>query len=260
MRDDVQTLTEREKETLRFLLAGHDAKSIARTQDLSVHTVNERLRDARRKLNVSSSREAARLLFEVERHLSNSLGDKELGVVEPLPFRPKDEQPQSQKKSHALAWFGGGMLIMSIVVATLIASGALQGGGEAQPQLVTRAFNAATLSPEETAAADAANQWIPLVDKADWTGSWERAASIFKTQVTAEQWAAVVEPIRKPWGAVMSRELQRATATNSLPGAPAGDYIVLEFKSRLVGREEVVETVALTREGDAWKVAGYFMR
>lgn len=221
--------------------------------------MNERLRDARRKLNVSSSREAARLLFDAERNPSNSLGDKELGVVEPLSFRPKDEQPQSQKKSHALAWFGGGMLIMSIVVATLIASGAFQ-GGEAQPQLVTRALNATTLNPDEKAAADAAKHWVALVDKADWSASWERAASIFKAQVTAEQWAAVGEPIRKPLGAVISRELQRATATNSLPGVPAGDYIVLEFKSRFAGREEVVETVALAREGDAWKVAGYFMR
>ncbi|GAA0731919.1 MULTISPECIES: helix-turn-helix domain-containing protein [Sphingomonas] len=60
-RDD-NALTEREKTTLRLLLAGHDAKSIARELELSVHTVNERLRDARRKLGVASSREAARRL------------------------------------------------------------------------------------------------------------------------------------------------------------------------------------------------------
>jgi len=58
-RNSVSTLTDREKETLRLLLSGHDAKSIARELGLSVHTVNERLRDARRRLHVSSSREAA---------------------------------------------------------------------------------------------------------------------------------------------------------------------------------------------------------
>ena len=59
-------LSEKEKQTLRLIVRGHDAKSIARDLGLSVHTINERLRDARRKMAVSSSREAARLLLEVE--------------------------------------------------------------------------------------------------------------------------------------------------------------------------------------------------
>ena len=45
MAHNVHALTEKEKQTLRLLLAGHDAKSMARKLDLSVHTVNERLRD-----------------------------------------------------------------------------------------------------------------------------------------------------------------------------------------------------------------------
>ena len=51
-----QALTEKEKETLRLLVSGYDAKSMARQLGLSVHTINERLRDARRKMAVSSSR------------------------------------------------------------------------------------------------------------------------------------------------------------------------------------------------------------
>ena len=45
-----QAPTEKEKQTLRLIVRGHDAKSLARHLGLSVHTVNERLRDARRKL------------------------------------------------------------------------------------------------------------------------------------------------------------------------------------------------------------------
>ena len=66
VKEALWALTEKEKQTLRLMVRGHDAKSIARSLDLSVHTINERLRDARRKLAVSSSREAARLLLEVE--------------------------------------------------------------------------------------------------------------------------------------------------------------------------------------------------
>lgn len=61
--DGYGSLTDKEKQTLRLILRGHDAKSTARHLGLSVHTVNERLREARRKLAVSSSREAARLLL-----------------------------------------------------------------------------------------------------------------------------------------------------------------------------------------------------
>lgn len=59
-------LTEKEKQALRLILRGHDAKSAARELAVSVHTVSERLRDARRKLGVTSSREAARRLLADE--------------------------------------------------------------------------------------------------------------------------------------------------------------------------------------------------
>jgi DNA-binding CsgD family transcriptional regulator len=52
----VGALNEREKQALRLLLDGHDAKSAAVTLGLSVHTINEYLRQARRKLGVTSSR------------------------------------------------------------------------------------------------------------------------------------------------------------------------------------------------------------
>ena len=77
-------LTEKEKQTLRLIVRGHDAKSTARSLGLSVHTINERLRDARRKMAVSSSREAARLLLETEcgnpgLPSPNSFGDAQFG-------------------------------------------------------------------------------------------------------------------------------------------------------------------------------------
>ncbi len=59
-----------------LLLAGHDAKSVARDLGLSVHTVNDRLRDARRKLGVSSSREAARILADAEHKNPEFYADK----------------------------------------------------------------------------------------------------------------------------------------------------------------------------------------
>ena len=55
-------LNEKEQEILRLILQGYSVKTAARTLDVSANTLNERLRSARRKLGVASSREAALLL------------------------------------------------------------------------------------------------------------------------------------------------------------------------------------------------------
>lgn len=82
-----EQLKDKEKAVLRLVLRGYDAKLIARELNLSVHTVNERLRDARRALGVSSSREAALMLDAAERGTAagwavdgpNSVGDNSVG-------------------------------------------------------------------------------------------------------------------------------------------------------------------------------------
>ncbi|MCW5647706.1 MAG: helix-turn-helix transcriptional regulator [Sphingopyxis sp.] len=55
-------LTEREIEILRLLVAGHTVKTIAARLGRSETSINERLRSARRKTGIGSSRELARLL------------------------------------------------------------------------------------------------------------------------------------------------------------------------------------------------------
>ena len=58
---DLAALTAAERDVLQLLARGHTAKSIARTLGLGEGTVNLRLRQARRKTGVGSSRELARL-------------------------------------------------------------------------------------------------------------------------------------------------------------------------------------------------------
>lgn len=55
-------LSERELEVLRLLVVGHTVKTIAARLGRSETSINERLRSARRKTGVGSSRELARLL------------------------------------------------------------------------------------------------------------------------------------------------------------------------------------------------------
>lgn len=57
----LKKLTEKEAEILRLLARGFDVKACARELGISPNSVTERLRSARQKLGVSSSREAARI-------------------------------------------------------------------------------------------------------------------------------------------------------------------------------------------------------
>ncbi|MEO1221940.1 MAG: LuxR C-terminal-related transcriptional regulator [Pseudomonadota bacterium] len=65
-KSNITKLTEREKEALRLWLDHKTAKETARDLGISHHAVEKRLKMARTKLGVSSSREAARLLAERE--------------------------------------------------------------------------------------------------------------------------------------------------------------------------------------------------
>ncbi|SEJ64680.1 DNA-binding transcriptional regulator, CsgD family [Sphingobium sp. AP50] len=57
---DLSRLNDSEREILRLLAQGHTAKSAADLTGRSVGSVNERLRDARRKTGASSSRALSR--------------------------------------------------------------------------------------------------------------------------------------------------------------------------------------------------------
>jgi DNA-binding CsgD family transcriptional regulator len=261
MRNGFQTLTEREKETLRLLLAGHDAKSIARAQGLSVHTVNERLRDARRKLDVTSSREAARILAAAERLTPDCLTDKDFGVVGSGGGVGNGEQRDRRPGTgHRLAWLGGGMLIMSMLIAA-VALSMVQGGDARGTDQPTRPVSAA-MAPgaPQSPESGLAREWVALLDNQQWEQSWQTASVLLKSQIKAAQWAASVQPVREPLGAVSSRVVQSATRSNSLPGAPAGEYETIQFHTDFARKRGAVETVVLAREGPGWKVAGYFVR
>ena len=101
---------------LRLLVHGHDIKSIANELSISLTAANERLRSARQKLGVSSSREAARILAAEEADPSFSV-DRQIGV----PKAPVRSQP----RRIILVWIG---VVMAVAVATSIALMALLGG------------------------------------------------------------------------------------------------------------------------------------
>jgi DNA-binding CsgD family transcriptional regulator len=111
MADGVASLTDREREVLRLLLAGHTAKSTAAELDLSVHTVNDYLREARKKLGVASSREAARILAEQEEQTPQSApqnaAPEQIGIADTTPATDNPLPSATRDRRNRVTWIIG---------------------------------------------------------------------------------------------------------------------------------------------------------
>ncbi|UIP07184.1 DUF4019 domain-containing protein [Erythrobacter sp. SDW2] len=250
MRTGIDDLTDKEKETLRLIVRGHDAKSTARELGLSVHTVNERLRDARRKLSVSSSREAARHLLAAEAHDPESLGDAFLG--EAGGAQVMAGQPAS---THAEWWarprfalFASGVLAMSLIFAALLLP--------ASPlSMLPASISASAEASDEAsaeAAARAAEDFLELIDDGQWAESYAATGAQFRELNTLERWTEVSEKVRPPLGEMHTRDL---VANEFVPAPPQG-YRMVKFASSYANGTRQVETLSLSWEEGAWKVVG----
>lgn len=258
MQPNVDDLTDREKETLRLLLAGHDAKSIAREFELSVHTINDRLREARRKLRASSSREAARILAQQEL-APNFIAPHEIGIADKLDNVQLNDRPgKSRRYPFAIAWLGGGLLVLILVFTALMFS--FNGSDTASSKLAAQNQTLTNLGQSQPASATSARKWLALIDAQKWNDSWREAGSMFRSQISQQGWASTIAPVRNPLGAPTSRSIGKITKTTSLPGAPSGEYELLEFQTNFANRRGAVETVVLTKESTEWRVVGYFIR
>jgi DNA-binding CsgD family transcriptional regulator len=238
----IQTLTEKEKETLRLLVSGYDAKSMARHLGLSVHTINERLRDARRKMAVSSSREAARQLRAVEAAAPEILGDEAFGDATGVGAEEIATSAEAPRMVRPLGWIVGGLMSLSLALFAFASMSGTAGAPAAAP----------TTAPAESAAVAAARDWLALVDKGDWNKSWEGTGQSFKALNTVETWARVSETVRPPLGALKSRVL---LSEQEVPAPPYG-YQMVKFRTDYANKAGAIETLSLIREGGAWRVVG----
>jgi DNA-binding CsgD family transcriptional regulator len=253
MVDGFQALTEKEKQTLRLLLEGHDAKSMARHLDLSVHTINERLRDARRKLSVSTSKEAARLLRQRE-GAPQSLGDRRFGDAPSPPIDQHSGQPSTEPPSPPkAAWAIGGLAMIPFLV-TLLALSTPGQPPQAGPQ-AAGAPPAAAAPAAESAITRAASDWLALLDAGKWQESWAATGKSFQSLNTVAVWQAASEQARVPLGRMLSRQLLSA---EDVPAPPKG-YHMVRFRTDFENKRGATETVSLDREGEIWKVVGVYI-
>jgi Protein of unknown function (DUF4019) len=132
--------------------------------------------------------------------------------------------------------------------------------------MVASMFALGTLRPamggtREEEAEKAARSWLALVDQAKYAESWDEAAPSFKKAISQDQWRAMVVPVREPLGKVLSRTLKSSNYMESIPGAPSGRYVVIQFTTEFANKKGAVETVTPMADPDgAWRVSGYYIK
>lgn len=118
-----------------------------------------------------------------------------------------------------------------------------------------------TTSENEKLAVAAANDWLKIVDADEYENSWTNAASFFKEKITSSGWKKAVSEVRKPLGKLVSRKMKSSTYSTQLPGAPKGEYVVIQFETSFENKKSGIETITPMLDKDKkWRVSGYFIK
>lgn len=204
---ETAALNDKEVEVLRLLAAGHTVKSIAVTLGKSEASINERLRDARRKTGVGSSRELARLLD------AQKIWDKNIDLSGPHSLT--DASGQSRQPGRQ---WSKGMLVM-LVTLPLAAVG-LMFAANNPPQPIAPAPAAHAVAAK---ASPLVGRWsldvarIPAEER-------PRAVTITFRQGEDRRWTTVVEIIA-PDGTTRRAESTAAADGVAVPIGGNMDFI-----------------------------------
>lgn len=149
---------------------------------------------------------------------------------------------------------------MKLAAAALLTIATLmQPAAARQPATSAPAAGAANQADVQAASAAAA-AWLALTDGGKFGESWTQGGAAFRGAVSESQWNDAMRAVRAPLGAVKSRKLASAQYTRKLPGAPEGEYVVIQHQTEFANRA-AAETVIAAREADgSWKVGGYFIQ
>ena len=116
----------------------------------------------------------------------------------------------------------------------------------------------AEAAKEATAAAE---QWLGLVDQGKFNGSWLEASTYFRNVTTKQQWKQQVSVWRSALGSVVSRKLRTVQYLTTMPGAPDGEYVMIQYDTSFTHKKSAIEVVVPMMDADGkWRVSEYSIR
>jgi hypothetical protein len=71
----------------------------------------------------------------------------------------------------------------------------------------------------------------------------------------------MLQSVRMPLGKMISRKLKTSAYKTTLPGAPDGQYVVIQFETSFQNKKSAIETVTPMFDHDGrWRVSGYYIK
>ncbi len=205
-------LNDKELEVLRLLAAGHTVKSIAASLDRTEGSINERLRDARRKTGIGSSRELARLLD------AQKIWDRNIDLPAPGASTEEAIRPAIAGRIRSKG------TIAMLATLSLAATGLAMMAADPAPQ----AAPAQAVEAGVTGPSSLAGRWALDVQRIPANERPQRVTISFRMS-PERKWTSVVE-IVGPDGST-----SRAESTAAVDGVPVP----------ITGNMGFIDTVAL---------------
>jgi DNA-binding CsgD family transcriptional regulator len=214
-------LSDKELEILRLLAGGHTVKSIAAGLGRSEASINERLREARRKTGVGSSRELARQLA------AQKIWDENNDL---LPPGPTTHAPSVPRRT-GFGWMKGKIAMVLLLPAAALA--------------LALASGTATL-PQSAETAEAAKAAPPLAGK--WSLDVARlpenerpvAVTITFTPEAEGRWHTLVWIENRDGGAIKA---ESTAATDGVPVPVGGNFAEIDSVAL---RQPAPDTLVMT--------------
>lgn len=112
-------------------------------------------------------------------------------------------------------------------------------------------------TPAEEEASATGEKWLTLLDNEKYEESWKQSASMFRDQVSQDEWVGSLKRWRQPMGPMMSRTTARVDFVKTLRGAPDGDYAIIHYTTAFQNKSGVTERLTLVKENGSWQMAAY---
>ncbi|MCK8127747.1 DUF4019 domain-containing protein [Pseudoalteromonas sp. 2CM39R] len=112
---------------------------------------------------------------------------------------------------------------------------------------------------EELEVIHRAKSWLTLIDNGQYQQSWQQADLLFKQAMPQSNWSKALKQVRVPLGKVVLRKNLSLMNYDSLPSLPDGEYVIIQFQSQFMNKEQAIETISLSKNSGQWQPIGYFI-
>lgn len=123
---------------------------------------------------------------------------------------------------------------------------------------VTNTRNPPEMAGWKIEAAQAAQDYVNLLDQGRYGESWDRGSVLFQHTISKKEWNTALTLARKRLGPVRSRTLKDERPAWDPKGLPKGPYMVVEYNTSFQRAPNSGELLTLRRDEDGkWKVLTY---